>query len=543
MTALNAHGFETAFPIQAATIADALAGKDVLAKARTGSGKTLGFGLPAIAAMARAPRPRPKQVGAVVLVPTRELAMQVNDALEPFAHSMHVSIRLVAGGLSMTKQIRALERGVHIVVATPGRLMDLVRRGHADLSAASLVVLDEADHMVQMGFIEDIETILGGTAPGGQRLLFSATLDGDVDKVINTHLNKPVLHDVTKGQSPSTVRHVMLSVAPPVKYQVATRMAAREGRTLVFVRTKLGADRVAEQMREAGVLAIALHGDRSQAERTFAITGFRAGHIPVLVATDVAARGLHIDQVDLVIQVDPPADHKDYTHRTGRTGRAGKSGLAVTLVLPHQRRTVERMLESTSATVETRKVDTRQVDSVDALDELTGGRQPSGVPVSEPQPERQFRRLAPGKGKRPAAGYRDRRSSDADARSGSWSRGPASAHREDDLSERARRLDERERDLASREAALAQREAHLAQGPSSRTSSADDSHPPSIPPASRRNAPASGQHKGKSKGPRNSQGQGQDSRQGAGGPQGKSPRKGASTSKRSGKPRHKKRKS
>ncbi|MEX0913873.1 MAG: DEAD/DEAH box helicase, partial [Demequina sp.] len=337
--ALARAGIDHAFPIQAATIEHALAGRDVLGKARTGSGKTLAFGLPALARLSQSGRPQAHRPRAVVLVPTRELAMQVNDALEAYAHSLHVSLRLIAGGLSMSKQISSLERGVHLVVATPGRLADLMRRGHADLSECSLVVLDEADHMADMGFMPEITEIMDQVPAGGQRLMFSATLDGDVDRLARDYMSDPVLHDVTGGadEGPSTMTHLVLNVPPHSKYQIGTRIAAREGRTIVFVRTKLGCDRIAQQMREAGVAAVALHGDKTQGERNAAITGFRAGTIPVLVATDVAARGIHVEAVDLVLQMDPPSDHKDYTHRAGRTARAGRAGLVVSLVLPHQR--------------------------------------------------------------------------------------------------------------------------------------------------------------------------------------------------------------
>ncbi len=357
----------------------------MLGKARTGSGKTLGFGLPAIARLAATGAATPGCPRAIVLVPTRELAMQVNDALEPYAHAMGVSLRLVAGGLSMSKQVRSLERGVHLVVATPGRLADLVRRGHADLSETQLVVLDEADHMADMGFMDEIEEILAGVPAGGQRLLFSATLDGDVDRLVSAYMDDPVLHDVTSGDGvESALRHVVLSVPPHAKYQLATRIVARDGRTIVFVRSKLACDRIAGEMRGAGVLAVALHGDKTQQDRNNAITGFRAGQIPVLVATDVAARGIHVDHVDLVLQMDPPSNHKDYTHRAGRTARAGESGLVVTLSLPHQRRAVDRLIEDSGVDAVFRKVRGEDAESLRMLEELTGARVPSGVPVREP---------------------------------------------------------------------------------------------------------------------------------------------------------------
>lgn len=461
--ALSRAGIETTFPIQSATIADALAGRDVLGKARTGSGKTLGFGLPAIARLAETGRPEANKPRAIVLVPTRELAMQVNDALEPYAHAMHVSLRLVAGGLSMSKQIQALDRGVHLLVATPGRLADLVRRGDADLSDVSLVVLDEADHMADMGFMEEITEILARVPKGGQRLLFSATLDGDVDRIVSAYMDNPVLHDVTDGgDATATMTHVGLNVPPHLKYQIANRIVSREGRTIVFVRTKLGCDRIAGQMREAGVNAIALHGDKTQVERNAAISGFRAGTVPVLVATDVAARGIHVDSVDLVMQIDPPADHKDYTHRAGRTARAGEAGMVVTLVLPHQRKTVDRLFEGAGIEPLFRKIRGDDAESMAMVDQLTGGHEPSGIPVPEPR----VPRAANGRG-RPERGGGSRGRGDTGRRpsrnmseGGRWdsrredagtSRAREDfARKESELAERERRLTMREQELTAR---------------------------------------------------------------------------------------------
>lgn len=442
----------TAFPIQSATIADALAGRDVLGKARTGSGKTLGFGLPMLARLGGLGRARPRKPYGVVLVPTRELAMQVGDALEPYTHALGLQQRLVAGGLSMSKQIQALERGVHLVVATPGRLADLMRRGHANLSEVVVTVLDEADHMAEMGFAEEIAEILAMTPAHGQRLLFSATLDGVVDDLVARFMKDPVLHDVTVGTDAPTQRHVVLSIPPHEKYRLATRIAARKGRTICFVRTKLGADRVAEEMRAEGVLAMALHGDRSQYERNQAMTEFRAGRLPVLVATDVAARGIHVDAVDLVLQIDPPADFRDYTHRSGRTGRAGADGLAVTLTLPHQRKQMDRILDNARITAERAHFRTIDADTLKKIDALTGAQEPPGEPVAEPisavRPERRGRR-----GEAPRVA---RRASASDA---------ALAARERALEERERSLAARERELAAREESI--RKAESARKPDS----------------------------------------------------------------------------
>jgi len=385
--------------------------------------------------------------------------MQVNDALEPYAHAMHVSLRLVAGGLSMSKQVQALNRGVHMLVATPGRLADLVRRGNADLTDVSLIVLDEADHMAEMGFMDEITEILANVPAGGQRLLFSATLDGDVDRLVSAYMNNPARHDVTDGDDDTeSMTHVGLNVPPHLKYQIANRIVSREGRTIVFVRTKLGCDRIAGQMREAGVNAVALHGDKSQVERNQAISGFRAGTIPVLVATDVAARGIHVDSVDLVMQIDPPADHKDYTHRAGRTARAGKAGMVVTLVLPHQRKTVDRIFEGAGVDPLFRKIRGDDSESMAMVDMLTGGHEPSGVPVPEPQAPRAER----GRGRPERGGPRGRSEGARRPSRGMSDGGRWDARREDSGSSRARdEMARKERDLADRERQLAMREQEL----------------------------------------------------------------------------------
>ncbi len=473
--ALTRFELTTAFPIQSATIADALAGRDVLGKARTGSGKTLAFGLPMLARLAGSEKPGPRRPLALILVPTRELAMQVGDALEPYTHAMGLSIRLIAGGLSMSKQIMSLERGVHVLVATPGRLSDLMRQGHADLSQVMITVLDEADHMAEMGFAEEITAILDTTRADAQRLLFSATLDGVVDTLVARFMTNPVLHDVTDGTDVPSQRHVVLSVPPHEKYRMATRIAAREGRTLCFVRTKLAADRVAADMRSQGVLAVALHGDRAQNERNLAMTEFRAGRLPVLVATDVAARGIHVDAVDLVLQIDPPADYRDYTHRAGRTGRAGADGLAVLLSLPHQRNAVQRILDNANITAEDEAFRTIDAKALDRIDALTGAREPTGDWVDEPLPPARSDRGG-GRGR----GRPDRQGGRGDRHSGRVERRPSRpSGRRDESSQGREQITARERELAERERSLAERERRLAQAEASQSA-------PSAAPASAR---------------------------------------------------------
>ncbi|MFB7614262.1 DEAD/DEAH box helicase [Kitasatospora sp. NPDC056181] len=344
--ALAKRGVTTPFPIQAATIPDALAGKDVLGRGRTGSGKTLSFGLPLLTRLADGERTKPKHPRGLILVPTRELAMQVADALEPFGSVLGLKLKVVCGGTSMSNQIYALERGVDILVATPGRLRDLLNRGSAKLADVRTVVLDEADQMADMGFLPEVTEILDQVPAGGQRLLFSATLENEIDTLVKRYLKSPVTHEVDPSAGAvTTMTHHILVVKPKDKAPITNAIAARKGRTIIFVRTQMGADRVAEQLIEAGVKADALHGGMTQGARTRVLGDFKDGYVNVVVATDVAARGIHVDGIDLVLNVDPAGDHKDYLHRSGRTARAGRSGAVVTLVLPHQRRGVFRLME------------------------------------------------------------------------------------------------------------------------------------------------------------------------------------------------------
>ncbi|MCX4747478.1 DEAD/DEAH box helicase [Kitasatospora sp. NBC_01287] len=344
--ALAKRGVTTPFPIQAATIPDALAGKDVLGRGRTGSGKTLSFGLPLLTRLADGERTKPKHPRGLILVPTRELAMQVADALEPFGSVLGLKLKVVCGGTSMSNQIYALERGVDVLVATPGRLRDLINRGTAKLADVQTVVLDEADQMADMGFLPEVTEILDQVPAGGQRLLFSATLENEIDSLVKRYLSNPVTHEVDAAQGAvTTMSHHILVVKPKDKAPITNAIAARKGRTIIFVRTQMGADRVAEQLIEAGVKADALHGGMTQGARTRVLGDFKDGYVNVVVATDVAARGIHVDGIDLVLNVDPAGDHKDYLHRSGRTARAGRSGAVVTLVLPHQRRGVFRLME------------------------------------------------------------------------------------------------------------------------------------------------------------------------------------------------------
>ncbi|PSJ24471.1 RNA helicase [Streptosporangium nondiastaticum] len=342
---LAQNGVTTPFPIQAATIPDALAGKDILGRGRTGSGKTLSFGLPLLSTLAGGFTEKKRPRG-LILTPTRELAMQVADALQPYGDVLGLKMKVVCGGTSMGNQIYALERGVDILVATPGRLRDIINRGAASLDKVQVAVLDEADQMADMGFLPEVTEILDLVPSGGQRLLFSATLENEIDTLVKRYLVDPITHEVDPSAGAvTTMTHHVLVVKPKDKAPVTAAIAARKGRTIIFVRTQLGADRVAEQLLDAGVRADALHGGMTQGARSRVLEDFKAGYVNCLVATDVAARGIHVDGIDLVLNVDPAGDHKDYLHRSGRTARAGQSGTVVSLALPHQRKQIFRLME------------------------------------------------------------------------------------------------------------------------------------------------------------------------------------------------------
>jgi superfamily II DNA/RNA helicase len=388
LQALREAGINSPFPIQSATIPDALAGRDVLGRAQTGSGKTLAFGLAMLARLnggrARAKRPR-----ALVLVPTRELAMQVADSLTPLAKSLGLWCRTAVGGMAFNRQADALARGVDLLIATPGRLSDHVRQGTCLLTDTNFIALDEADQMADMGFMPQVREILDLTPARGQRLLFSATLDGDVDRLVRAYLTDPVTHSVAPvTASVTTMDHHVLQVSHQEKQDIITQIGAREGRTIMFVRTKHHVDRLAERLRENGVQAAALHGGKTQGQRNRVLADFKEGNTPVLVATDVAARGIHVDDISLVLHVDPAADHKDYLHRAGRTARAGASGVVVTLVTNDQRRMVRRMTDRAGVRAESTNV--RPGDA--ELSRITGAQQPSGQPVPELRREAPARR-------------------------------------------------------------------------------------------------------------------------------------------------------
>jgi superfamily II DNA/RNA helicase len=403
LNVLTSAGLDTPFPIQAATLPDALAGRDVLGRAATGSGKTLAFGLAMLTQLAGGAA-APKRPRAVVLVPTRELAMQVTDALAPYARALNLWCRTVVGGTSFSRQVDGLRRGVDLLIATPGRLSDHVRQGTCILSDVKFVALDEADQMADMGFLPQVKEILDLTDQNGQRLLFSATLDGDVNTLVRRYLTNPVTHSVAPAHaSVSTMDHHLLFVSAEEKMDVIGEVAARDGRTIMFVRTKHHVDKLAKKLNSIGVRAGALHGGKAQGARTRILGDFREGTTPVLVATDVAARGIHVEDVSLVVHVDPPADPKDYLHRAGRTARAGQTGTVVTLATNSQRRLVQNL----TAKAGVRPSSTRVSPGDDELIRITGAQKPSGEPVPEIV-ERPRRGGGNSRGPRTPYGDRDR---------------------------------------------------------------------------------------------------------------------------------------
>ncbi|SCF07703.1 Superfamily II DNA and RNA helicase [Micromonospora echinospora] len=419
---LSAQGIDRPFPIQAATLPDSLAGRDVLGRGRTGSGKTLAFGLPTLHRTA-GHRARPGRPKALVLVPTRELAQQVTTALTPYAKALGLRCVTVVGGLSLQRQADALRAGAEVVVATPGRLHDLIDRGDVRLNEVQVTVLDEADRMADMGFLPQVTKLLEQVAPDGQRMLFSATLDGGVDRLVRRFLTNPVSHSVDPGTATVTaMTHHVLHVDADDKPGTLAQIAAREGRTIMFMGTKHRADRLARQLLARGVRAAALHGGKSQPQRTRILEQFKTGAVTALIATDVAARGIHVDGLDLVVNVDPPTEAKDYLHRGGRTARAGESGTVVTLVLPEQRRDVVKLMSV--AGIKPHVVAVRPGDEV--LVRVTGAREPSGVPVTIPVPAAATRVATPARtgggsgatdAKAPAGGRSPHRSSGRSRRS------------------------------------------------------------------------------------------------------------------------------
>ncbi|MEU5741630.1 DEAD/DEAH box helicase [Streptomyces tendae] len=405
LAALGQQGVTVPFPIQAATLPNSLAGRDIMGRGRTGSGKTLAFGL-ALLARTAGRRAEPRQPLGLVLVPTRELAQQVTDALAPYARSVKLRLATVVGGMSIGRQASALRGGAEVVVATPGRLKDLIDRGDCRLDQVSITVLDEADQMADMGFMPQVTALLDQVRPEGQRMLFSATLDRNVDLLVRRYLADPVVHSVDPSAGAvTTMEHHVLHVHGADKYAATTEIAARDGRVIMFLDTKHAVDRLTRDLLNSGVRAAALHGGKSQPQRTRTLAQFKTGHVTVLVATNVAARGIHVDNLDLVVNVDPPTDHKDYLHRGGRTARAGESGSVVTLVTPSQRRGMVRLMSDAGIRPQTTQVSPGD----EALSRITGAQAPTGIPVviTAPATERPKKRGATSLGRRrPASATR-----------------------------------------------------------------------------------------------------------------------------------------
>ncbi|BBX27210.1 DEAD/DEAH box helicase [Mycolicibacterium alvei] len=379
---LAGNGVESPFPIQAATLPDSLKGRDVLGRGRTGSGKTYAFLLPLVARLATSgTRRAPNRPRALILAPTRELVTQIQASLAPLAAATGLRSVNIFGGVGANPQISALRGGVDIVIACPGRLEDHMRSGHADLSAVEITVLDEADHMADLGFLPGVKRLLDRTPKDCQRLLFSATLDAGVDVLVKRYLHDPVVHSVDSAQSPvSAMVHHVLHVDNAARVNVVADLAAAPGRTIVFARTKHGAKNLARQLNSRGVSAVELHGNLSQNARTRNLTAFSDGSAAVLVATDIAARGIHVDDVSLVVHADPPVEHKAYLHRSGRTARAGNEGTVVTLMHDAQVSDVRTLTKKAGV-----KPTITRINNVDhpVLREIAPGERVFGDPIRQ----------------------------------------------------------------------------------------------------------------------------------------------------------------
>jgi superfamily II DNA/RNA helicase len=378
--ALNAQGITHPFPIQIATVPDAIAGHDILGRGQTGSGKTLAFGL-ALLTNISGKAAKPHKPLALVLTPTRELAQQIDEVLTPLARAIGHDSVVIAGGMPYAKQITAMRKATAILVATPGRLIDLLNKGEVQLDDLEITVLDEADQMADMGFFPVVKEILDQAKPNGQRLLFSATLDRGVDALVRQYLNNPKTHSLQNDRaSVSTMEHYVLVMHPGDKDDITNQIAARNGKTILFVKTQRGADRLADKLAHAGVPVGALHGGKSQAVRTRTLALFKQLPNAALVATDVAARGIHVDGISLVVHVDAPTDHKDYLHRSGRTARAGEAGAVVTLATTKQQKSVGGL--TSRAGVTPKFVGVKPLDQ--DLMRITGAQEPSGIPYVTP---------------------------------------------------------------------------------------------------------------------------------------------------------------
>ena len=379
LAVLDAAGITVPTPIQAATLPDSLAGKDLLGRGRTGSGKTYAFALPVVARLgASGRRTSPRRPRALVLAPTRELASQIEATLRPLAEAAGLRTHTVFGGVGQGPQVSALKRGVDVLIACPGRLEDLIGQGHCDLSAVEVTVLDEADHMADLGFLPAVRRLLGQTPKDGQRMLFSATLDNAIDVLVKRFLQQPVVHQADSAQSPvAAMDHHVLHVTRDLRLPVLVDLTSAPGRTVVFTRTKHGAKALARQLNRSGVPTVDLHGNLSQGARTRNMDAFHSGRATTLVATDIAARGIHVDDLALVVHADPPAEHKAYLHRSGRTARAGAAGTVITLMTDEQRSDVRSLTRAAGVRPTTTKLGSVDHPVLQQLApgarELTGG--------------------------------------------------------------------------------------------------------------------------------------------------------------------------
>jgi superfamily II DNA/RNA helicase len=395
VAALAQRGITEPFPIQAVTLADSLAGRDVIGRGRTGSGKTVAFAIPTVMGISGLRR-EPRRPHGLVLVPTRELAAQVAETLVPLATAAGLRVTVIHGGVGFAHQIQAFTQGVDIVVACPGRLEDLIAQGHCRLDAVAVTVLDEADHMADLGFLPAVKRLLDQTPGNGQRLLFSATIDQGIDVLVKRYLHDPVVHSVDPAVSPvpEMAHHVVVTPLAD-KGEVIRTLAAGTGRRLLFTRTKHGAKKLAAQLTKVGIPSVELHGNLSQNARTHNLELFASGRARVLVATDIAARGIHVDDVELVVHVDPPAEHKAYLHRSGRTARAGAAGVVVTVATPEQRRDVDTLMRQAKM----KPTVTSVTPGHAALTQLSG---PAAPPDHRPLPLREVPAQTPRQAKGPS---------------------------------------------------------------------------------------------------------------------------------------------
>ncbi|MFI5779403.1 DEAD/DEAH box helicase [Nocardia sp. NPDC051570] len=422
--ALERGGITAPFPIQSNTLPDTLTGRDVLGRGKTGSGKTLAFSIPVVSRLAGGRR-QPNSPRGLVLAPTRELATQIAAVLEPLAAVYSMKVATIFGGVSQHRQVQALRAGVDIVVACPGRLEDLMRQRLLTLDAVEITVIDEADHMADLGFLPVVTRILAATPSDGQRLLFSATLDNGVDKLVKRFLPKAVKHSVDEANSPvaAMTHHVFEVTGPAVKADLVQTLASGTGRRILFTRTKHQARRLAKQLTTAGIPAVDLHGNLAQGARDRNLAVFASGEAKVLVATDVAARGVHVDGVELVVHVDPPAEHKSYLHRSGRTARAGSAGDVVTIVLPEQRKDMAALMRKAAITVRPNQVTATSGLVADLVGEIA----PKVTTVPKTQADKPVRDGAPRGGRGGGARGTGARTGNAPTQAGRRSRGGANS--------------------------------------------------------------------------------------------------------------------